>query len=709
MHRMEPPPLATWMLEHLTPSDRDEALAGDLLEVYRSGRSNQWYWRQVLAACAVAWFRNLRSRLPLLIFAFLFATVAPAWAVLIEKVESLPQIGLVFSKNWPLAAMFWIGLNAIFLWSGMLVFIAAHAEFRRKLHRQKLLRGFLLSLLLFILAYATTFVLTNLLWYPGLSIQPSAMTPLAELVDLRLWANAVRVPYWIALVGALWGAIPQAIRTMELRVDASSALTEYSEHSGVLTLASEQNSFPAIRLLLLTVTAGLINAMILSFLLLRLPEDHAPSLVSLCIRSIFYVSLGALAGVGGSWFYWSNSSKQFRNRSPLPFSLFALVCAAGWIWIPSMVLFSEQVSAMTAVVAMIGALTLASGLRNATRGILTKPTMAQSVWEYNNSALFAESLYQSPLDLRGYGIAIAIYAAGWALATHSNYTAAVLLASSAFLFAWERIAPIDVPFENRIEYKRSIVRLAWVVVPAILLTMWALLDGVQHREHALAQLAALQHASAKNAKLNSHGPGGVGLSGYESIILWPVPEKQKILAPLPPGANMLQTDIKRPLLLRFTGAYWYFQSPDTQPGPRAFETHGTPLAANIHANNRLPLLMEAHQNLSAPIRVSSCREVDVTVESRDANSGLLAMAVLLRDSSNPQKPELYLGQQPVLSSEPYHLNSKSAPEEEELHFFFPARTNIRAFDQITVMFFPETGALLTAPQIAIDQFSLMPR
>ena len=69
MHRREPPPLATWMLEHLASGDRDEALSGDLLEQFRAGRGGGWYWRQVFAACAVSWSNSLSARGTALLFA----------------------------------------------------------------------------------------------------------------------------------------------------------------------------------------------------------------------------------------------------------------------------------------------------------------------------------------------------------------------------------------------------------------------------------------------------------------------------------------------------------------------------------------------------------------------------------------------------------------------------------------------------------------
>lgn len=50
----QPPRLATWLLNTLGTEDR--ALAGDLLERYRSGQSRWWYWRQVLVGIAIgAW------------------------------------------------------------------------------------------------------------------------------------------------------------------------------------------------------------------------------------------------------------------------------------------------------------------------------------------------------------------------------------------------------------------------------------------------------------------------------------------------------------------------------------------------------------------------------------------------------------------------------------------------------------------------------
>jgi signal peptidase I len=48
-----PPRLAVWLLQHAGSRYRRESLAGDLIEQFQSGRSDAWFWRQVLqAVCA---------------------------------------------------------------------------------------------------------------------------------------------------------------------------------------------------------------------------------------------------------------------------------------------------------------------------------------------------------------------------------------------------------------------------------------------------------------------------------------------------------------------------------------------------------------------------------------------------------------------------------------------------------------------------------
>lgn len=57
MRSLKPPMLVVWMLEHLGPQYRRQALVGDCIEEFRRGRSKAWLWGQGLRlfGLAAAW------------------------------------------------------------------------------------------------------------------------------------------------------------------------------------------------------------------------------------------------------------------------------------------------------------------------------------------------------------------------------------------------------------------------------------------------------------------------------------------------------------------------------------------------------------------------------------------------------------------------------------------------------------------------------
>jgi hypothetical protein len=61
-------------LEHLVPGSMNDALAGDLAEEFPR-RGAAWYWRQVLLAVAVGFFRHLRDEWGSIAFVFVWLFV----------------------------------------------------------------------------------------------------------------------------------------------------------------------------------------------------------------------------------------------------------------------------------------------------------------------------------------------------------------------------------------------------------------------------------------------------------------------------------------------------------------------------------------------------------------------------------------------------------------------------------------------------------
>src|SRR5579863_8843545 len=171
MNRLAPPLIALWILERLSPAERDEALAGDLLEEFQSGRSNGWFWRQALAAWAGAWGRYIARRRSLLLFALLWSTLAPAWTAVIDRIEQAART-VANRMETPLSElptlMLWLSLQLLFLWAGTAVYFAGFARTRRPLGG--VLRACGVAAGLFLPIYFLTFILMNLFAWPGLEI-----------------------------------------------------------------------------------------------------------------------------------------------------------------------------------------------------------------------------------------------------------------------------------------------------------------------------------------------------------------------------------------------------------------------------------------------------------------------------------------------------------------------------------------------------------
>jgi len=473
---------------------------------------------------------------------------------------------------------------------------------------------------------------------------------------------------------------------------------------GLSTYPALRHPNPA-RFFALLVAAGLLNSLIAAFFFLRLPEDHHPSLISLSIRATLYVLIGALTGVLGSWFYWRRPTSPFRNNPPIPFHLFALACAATWVWVPAVVLFSREDSPLTWCLSILAAALLAFSLRK----IMPLPPRPPAPGL--PPTLFAATLRTHPRRPQGYILSLALYAAGYELSQGWILDAAGLLACCAFLFLWLRtLQPAPAP-NHRQPIFRAARRLAIVLVPAILVTLYSLLAGIEHRNRAEAAALAASNANPSGDADKADAqtpPSATGISGYTSIILWPIPPKHEIVPPIPALSSPLAPGSSKPLVIQFTGPYYYFQPPHTAPSPSALQVNGTPLVHDFQTNTFMPLVMEAHQSLDASIPIARCREIQVGLLNGQNRPGEINVAVLLTDSAQPNH-QLLLGRQPIQSSLPQNFAGKSVPVAETLTFPVPTPAKISKFDHITVMFFPNEVNYDQGSKVAIQQFQLIPK
>jgi hypothetical protein len=717
MRRREPPPIAVWVLEHMTSGDRDEAIPGDLLETFQSGRSNAWYWREALAACVVSWSESLRRRASLLVFAFLWSTLAPGWnavcsLVLNDSVEN--RFCYLFGAVWILPAFItWAVLHSVFLWAGLLVFGAFHSHLAASLHAGRYKRAFLLAPVVFVPAYGLLFFAVSLYWFSTFERYQLATSPLSQVMDFRVLADAVRIPYLLALLWPLWSAVVKTARAGDASSDSPSMTP--AAHPAALAPSSPSDPTSLRRFFTLMVGAGLMNAMIAGILLCRLPESHYPTLASLCLRAILYLLAGTLIGIAGTYLYWKNPASPFHAKEPLPFPLFALVCAAGWVWVPAGVILSEQLSPVFPFVAMIGALVLTAGLRRVSTALPASIPHGIRLLEPGRDHLFADSLNTGPAQVHGYMVALGVYAGAVAVFLRAYGAAALFLVLAASVLAWKNFVPRDQSFNRGQEYRRAALRLVMIAIPALLMTFWALLDGVARRNLVAAADTATPLSAGNSPASNAarrrakDDPTALGAGGYESVILWPYPARKSVTPPIPTESTLLANGSKEPLVIPFNGPYWYLQPPNKVPGQMAHQAIGTPLSFDIQVNNAVPLMMDAHQYLSSPIPTARCREISLRIQNRDNTAGDISIGLLLTDGTARKTSTVYLGEQPIPSAEPAHFALKRTPVVETLHFHVPTPATARQFNEITVLIFPGVEHTYEAPKIAIQQFELTPR
>jgi hypothetical protein len=685
------------MLDHAIPGGRDEGLAGDLLEEFRAGRSDGWYWRQTLSACAQGWLGNLNGNRNLLLFAVLWSTLAPAWTMLIDRFENNARLfGQIWRMDFPFSSVaefgVWMGCNLLFLWTGMLLYLLPHAVHRKALSHRRIRRAILVPLLMFNVTYVGMFVLMNLFAYPGPVVDRRTVTALGEITDVRQWAMVLRLPYFLTIVCALWET--RGFGRLRPATEMAPEGPPMPIPRSSLDEAADDRSIGGS--IALFACAGLLNALIAAILLCRLPEAHFPSVPAVLARAAIYVLLSAVAGAAGAWFYWKRAS----TADPLPmipFRRFALICAASWIWVPAAVLLAGQDSPAAAGIAALGGVILAIGLRKSI------PAAKPDHESYGAGELFGSVLLTRERRLQGYIVALSLYSGVWAVRDHSTATGAALIAGAAFVFGWEWIQSPGGPL-GFWEERHAALRLARIAIPAILVTAWALLDGVALRNQGgNAAFAGYPVKDAVNVPKSESD-----LGGYESIVLWPYPERTQIIPPVRVRSPLFGPGTWQPLIIRFDGPYFYFQ-PGRRPGSDAHQAKGSPLGVRIMSANDRPLLIEAHQKLSSPIPVGRCSKIDVEIRNRDNVPGAIALAVLLRDSAQPRKEPLYLGERPIEGMEPGQFVVKTKPVGETLRFAIPERRDFRKFDEITVMLLPDVEHALLGPKIAIEQFRLYPR
>jgi hypothetical protein len=117
--------------------------------------------------------------------------------------------------------------------------------------------------------------------------------------------------------------------------------------------------------------------------------------------------------------------------------------------------------------------------------------------------------------------------------------------------------------------------------------------------------------------------------------------------------------------------------------------------------------MEAHQDLSDPIDMACCREIQVVFKN-DLSMGTSGVGISLSSSHSKDHVSQNLGVKYVALDGVGRRLADTSLIEETLSFPFPKATKIRQFDRITVTLFPDQKYLTAGRKVAIERFVMIP-
>jgi hypothetical protein len=205
--------LAGWLLEHFTFGLDSEALAGDLLEELQSGRSANWYRRQVLVAIAVGLIKKSRDYALPLLFSIAWSIFYPAWQLCLARLTQLmPERWAAI--DWPYStALHGIGElipAVLFLWLGLFVYLMLRTEHASGFSRLRLLVGLSISLNIFLITAIAIWI----------HLKPSGMG-LGDMANKNLLLNSHLAAICIALALGLFSAIASVLPRPHHRGSAS--------------------------------------------------------------------------------------------------------------------------------------------------------------------------------------------------------------------------------------------------------------------------------------------------------------------------------------------------------------------------------------------------------------------------------------------------------------------------------------------------------
>jgi len=244
------------------------------------------------------------------------------------------------------------------------------------------------------------------------------------------------------------------------------------------------------------------------------------------------------------------------------------------------------------------------------------------------------------------------------------------------------------------------------VRPALLLLAFAIaFTGAGLLQYLRSGSAGDGLARAKMSR-NFLGSATFMIDGtYKGVILLPEKVPHAVLVPPRPSQrNPFAQKRSSPLNVPFVGVYWMYRWPNKQPPPDSLTARGSPLSSNFYVTDRRALQMEARQNFGTLIDLNCCSRIQLVVRSAD---GPTTVDLILTNTTLPDRPSQSLGQVKIDSTLHQRRGADSSAVPMVLNFDVPRRSEIREFDEATIVF---NRAYATASaKVTIDRFVFVPK
>ncbi|HUZ93395.1 MAG TPA: hypothetical protein VMU57_00625 [Edaphobacter sp.] len=434
----------------------------------------------------------------------------------------------------------------------------------------------------------------------------------------------------------------------------------------------------------LAMLTGLNLAIAVSYLGCKPPQNHTLSLGARLLTSAAYILIACLAGSFGTWIALPrNARHQFRSLA-----LWGIRC---WVFLPSIMIFLREKVLWAPILAFSSAVLMALYLSRMTNA---PPRRSDQEVEKN---IFITQLHFEPISSATVAASLCLYGAVVSAMTGRTSLSTLLLATGSFLLTSRIIATQSRTGDRPRQRPRPYALIAC----AFLCAFVALTVPGQIRYPLFEQPSAVKSQAARQASQQTSS------AGYRTIVLWPLPKKEKMLTSPSTDTDASSGHKARPWVIPFDGPYWYFKFPGESPGPLARNAHGDPLKVNVRSTDTSPLLMEAHQYLAAPVDLSCCRELQVVFRN-DVSLGASQVGILLTDSHAKSKSSQSLGIKPIAPGPPGQTPQNSSPIEETVSFPIPKPSTIKQFDQITVALLPRSPYATAGRKVAIEEFIMIP-